>query len=307
MEPTNETIVVLFLSSFVFTGCNAAYHNVPPNDIGMMLTPTGYEEKVYTPGMIDLGAVQQSGAQNRLVLIQRSGVEVKEPFIGKEASDDKEDHRCLTANKAPLTLDVRLLFALPDYEKPDGKKDLARIFLLGNPQEVPNTDRRVLRINAQTIYTEQAMQSVRWRIRQICSGYKDYDAIFLAFSKEGKGSLADKIQDAVADVLREKNIPLKLVNGFPSNLKPDPSVTDSIAAQQAAQERVEAIRILTKFLDEDTTGTRRLIYQMQAWQEIVAKANANGHNTIIWSTLPSVTAQASQSGILPLSQKRPSN
>jgi|SRR3989338_3696067 len=288
---------LLFIATtFVFFGCEASYHGVPPNDIAMMLTPTGYEDKIYTPGQVDIGQVQANGSQNRLVLIQRSGIEVKEPFIGKEASEDKEDHRCLTGDKAPVTLDVRLLFALPDYERPEGKKDLARIFLLGNPKEVEGSAGRVLRISADSVYAEQAKQSVRGKIRQICSGYKDFDAIFSAFAKEGEGSLVIKIEGAVADVLREKNVPLRLVSGFPSNLKPDPSVTDAIAAQQVAEKRVEAIQTITDFLDKDSTGTRRLVYQMQVWQEIVAKGNANGHNTIFLSSVPQV-------GILPLSQK----
>lgn len=288
-------ILFLILVATFLTGC-ARYHNVPPNDIAMMLTPTGYEDKIYTPGMVDLGEVQNNGAQNRLVLIQRSGVEIKESFVGKEASEDKEDHRCLTADKAPLTLDVRLLFALPDYERSEGKKDLARVFLLGNPTEVENQDGRVLRISAEGIYNDQAKQSVRGKIRQICAGYNSFDTIFVSLVNNDAGGLVNKIEDAVADVLRKRNVPLRLVNAFPSNLKPDPSVIDAIAAQEAASRRVEAIRTLTDFLDQDQTGTRRLVYQMQTWQEIVAKGNANGHNTIFLSSVPQV-------GVLPLSQK----
>lgn len=294
-QAQRRTMPLLILAAVFLAGCSS-YHNVPPNDIAMMLTPTGYEEKIYTPGMVDLGDVQASGAQNRLVLIQRSGVEVKESFVGREASEDKEDHRCLTADKAPLTLDVRLLFALPDYEKPEGKKDLARVFLLGNPQEVEGQSGRVLRISAEGIYSEQARQSVRGKIRQICASYKDFDVIFTSLANDGEGGLVKRVEDTVADVLRERNVPLRLVNAFPSNLKPDPSVIDAIAAQEAASRRVAAIRTLTDFLDQDPTGTRRLVYQMQTWQEIVAKGNANGHNTIFLSSVPQV-------GVLPLPQR----
>ena len=92
-------------------GCQQ-FENVPPNDIGMMLTPTGYEEKIYTPGQVDIGQESNYGRGNQLVLLQRSGIEVKEAFSNADAT--KEDHRCLTSEREPITLDVRLLFALPN-------------------------------------------------------------------------------------------------------------------------------------------------------------------------------------------------
>ena len=280
--------------------CQTNFENVPPNDIAMMLTPSGYEQKIYTPGQVDVGIVGPTGAMNKLVLIQRSGIEEKETFTDnddpKAAAEDRGDHRCLTGgDKAPLSLDVRTLFALPDYEKPEGKKDLARIFLLGNPA-VENGNNRVLRISAASIYNEQARQSVRGKIRQICAKYKDFDAIFNAFVDESDKGLTKQIEHAIALVLEERQVPLRLVSAFPSNLKPDPSVVDATSAQLAASKRVEAIRTITDFLDEDKSGSRRMVYQMQTWQEIVAKGNANGHNTIIFS-------QGGATPILPLSQK----
>lgn len=275
-------MLVLLAAIFSLAGCST-YKNVPPNDIGMMLTPTGYEEKIYTPGQADVGPVDWDGEMNRLVLLQRSGVEIKEQFFGKDASDDKEDHRCLTGDKSPVTLDVRLLLALPDYETPSGKKDLARIFLLGNPEVVQGTDDRVLRISAERIYAEQAQQAVRSKIRQIVVRYPSYNVIFAAFGDDSDDGLTKRIEHAIASVLVERNIPLRLVSAFPSNMKPDPSVVDAIAALQAAEKRVQAIRTLTDFLDEDRTGNRRIVYQMQTWQEIVAKGNANGHNTLLFS------------------------
>jgi hypothetical protein len=37
---------------------------------------------------------------------------------------------------------------------------------------------------------------------------------------------------------------------------------------------------LTDFLDQDPTGTRKMVYRMQVLQELTRTANANGHNTI---------------------------
>lgn len=273
----NAWMLVLLAAVLGLTGCSN-FQNVPPNDIGMMLTPTGYERKIYTPGQVDVGRKDATGQMNRLVLMQRSGVEILESFA--KTSDDKEDHRCLAGDKSPVTLDVRLLLALPDYETTQGRKDLSRVFLLGNPEVVPNTDERVLRISAGKVYGEQAQQAVRGKIRQVAVQYQDFNAIFTAFGDETENGLTKRIERAVAYVLVERNIPLRLVSAFPSNLKPDPSVIDAIAALQAAEKRIAAIRVITDFLGQDNSGARSMVFQMQTFQEIVAKANANGHNTI---------------------------
>jgi hypothetical protein len=241
-----KSLFAFVLNGLFLAGCSD-YRDIPPNDIGMMLTPSGYEDHIYSPGQVDIGEKEQ-GKGNRLVLLQRSGVEVKESFVGAESSEDREDHRCLLRDKSPLTLDVRLLLALPDYEKPQGRKDLARLFTLGNPKEVESTG-RVLRITGASVYKEQAQQAVRGRVRQICTDYANFDAIFEALMRKDKDGLTAQIERAVSEVLEEKSIPLALVSAFPSNLKPDPSVTAAIAAQQAAAKRTAAIQTITDFLE----------------------------------------------------------
>lgn len=278
----------IFMCLLLTGGCSN-YANVPPNDIGMVLTPTGFEDQVYTPGQVNLKDKDSNGQGNSLVLIQRSGIEVKEQFIGKDGSEDKEDHRCLTKNGAPMTVDVRLLFALPDYETDQGKKDLARIFQLGNPQKVEDVGEgvkgRVLRITGESIYEEQAKQQVRGRIRQICSEYESFDEALKAFADTSTKGLTKRIEVAVAVSLTENNVPLRVVSALVSNMKPDPSVMDAISAKQAADKRVEAISTITKFLNEDPTGARWKVYKMQVLQELVQKGNANGHNTIYMTDL----------------------
>lgn len=286
MQRNFFVIVILGLMSGLLVGCQN-YADIPPNDIGMMLTPTGYEEKIYTPGQVDIGQENANKRGNKMVLIQRSGIQIKEQFIGKEGNADKEDHRCLTANKAPATVDVRILLALPDYEKPTGKKDLARIFLLGNPAVLAgaNPEGRVLRITADSIYVEQAQQQVRGKIRQVIMGYKDFDSLMTAFADVGETGLTKKIEVAVSTALVDQSIPLRVVSAFVSNLKPDPSVVEATSAKQAADKRVEAIKVLTDFLSEDATGARWKVYNMQVLQEIVSTANNNGHNTIFMTDI----------------------
>jgi hypothetical protein len=126
-------VLLAALGGLMLAACEQSYQNIPPNYIGMKLTPTGYEDTIYTPGQVDIGTTSQSGQGNQLVLIQRSGVEIKEQFLGKEGNKDGADHRCLTQDQNPMTLDVRLVLALPDYSTPPDKKDLKTLFMLGNP------------------------------------------------------------------------------------------------------------------------------------------------------------------------------
>lgn len=261
--------------------CQRSFQNIPPNDIGMMLTSTGYENKVYTPGQVDIGDLSNDGQGNSLVLIQRSGVDVEESFTGPQSNADHEDHRCLTKDGAPVTLDVRLLFALPDYTKPEGMHDLERIFLLGNPKAVEGSDGRIQRIDAKSIYAQQAQQAVRGRIRQICVSYENFDAMNEAFADRSDHGLVKQIEISVAEVLHQTNVPLRLVSAYSSNMKPDPAVINATVARLAAAKQNLAIKESADFMAADPTGSRRLVYQTQQTQEIVRQANANGHNTII--------------------------
>ena len=68
-------VLLAALGGLMLAACEQSYQNIPPNYIGMKLTPTGYEDTIYTPGQIDIGTTSQSGQGNQLVLIQRSGVE----------------------------------------------------------------------------------------------------------------------------------------------------------------------------------------------------------------------------------------
>lgn len=260
---------------FSLAACNEFY-SVPPNAIGMVLAPTGYDGKVLTPGQVNLGDLTTSGEGNQLVLVERNGVPVKESFAGPAANEDHEDHRCLTADGAPLTLDVRLLLTLPDTATPQGAKDFQRLLLLGRPVADKN-QKRTLWITAGSVYSDQAQQQARGKIRQVCASYASFAEINKAFAN---GALTDKVLSVVSEALIEAGVPLRVVNATVSNLKPDPSVIDAIARQLAAEKQIEAIKTVTDFLADDPTGERREVYRLQIWQQIVEKGNANGHNTI---------------------------
>jgi hypothetical protein len=287
------TVMLAALLGLTTAACDQSYQNISPNYIGVKLTPTGYEDTIYTPGQVDIGATSQTGQGNQLVLIQRSGVEVKEQFLDKEGNKDGADHRCLTQDQNPMTLDVRLVLALPDYSTPQGKKDLKTLFMLGNPSPMPGNN-RILVLSAESVYEQQAQLQVRGYIRKICSQYPDFAAAFRSFGGE-QDNLTDRITSSVGRVLVEQGVPLRLVGVQVSNMKPDDSVVEAQVAQKAAEARTAAIKTLTDFLDQDPTGTRKMVYRMQVLQELTRTANANGHNTIFLTDLGGPNA-----GILPL-------
>jgi hypothetical protein len=256
-------------------GCCLLEMTIPPNNIAMVLTPTGYEDKIYTPGQVDMGTTGTGGQGNQLVLIQSSGFEIKEQFLEKD-KEDGADHRCTTGDHNPITLDVRLVLALPDWTTPEGRKAMKTLFALANPQPV---SARILAISAASVYADQAKLQVRSFIRKICAGYKNFNDAFDNFSVTND-SMTDRIRTRVGQVLHEKNIPLQLVDVQVSNMKPDETVMDAQLAKKAAEARVEAIQILVDYLDQDPTGTRRMVYKWQVIQEIIRNGNAAGHNTI---------------------------
>ena len=143
-----------------------------------------------------------------------------------------------------------------------------------------------------------AQLQVRGHIRKICSQYPDFGAAFKAFGNE-QDNLTDRIGGSVGKVLVEQGVPLRLVGVQVSNMKPDDSVVEAQVAQKAAEARTAAIKTLTDFLDQDPTGTRKMVYRMQVLQELTRTANANGHNTIFLTDLGGAGA-----GVLPLPSGR---
>ncbi|OGC87479.1 hypothetical protein A3C20_02410 [Candidatus Kaiserbacteria bacterium RIFCSPHIGHO2_02_FULL_55_25] len=261
---------------------------IPPDMIGLMLTPTGFDGKIYESGQVDIGTTTWwAGYGNKIVLIQRAGFQIKEQFVSNDPNNanDHEDHRCIVGPKRqPMSLDVRLLFALPDYTKPAGKEALLRMGLLGTPTNAdPNAygGNRVMVLKADSVYFQQVQQQVRGKIRDVCLSYADVEAVYSAVEKNGTDAgFTDTIKKAVGTVLAENRSPLFLIGAVASNVKPDPSVINAIAATQAADKLVEAMAKIDAFVKEDKTGTRAQIYKLHFLQEM-NKANKSGQNNLL--------------------------
>ena len=263
------------------TGCQQ-YQNVPPNYLGMKLTPTGYEDHIYTPGQVDIGTSDQSGMATSLVLIQSSGLEIKEQFLGKDGNSDKEDHRILTKDMSPMTVDVRLLLALPDWATEKGKKDLQRIFSLGNPTASKDTD-RVMTISAESIYHDQAQLLLRNRLRSIFAGYASFSDAFMSFADESPKGLNAKVLQAAVEILQSQNVPLRIVEARVSNLKPDENVWKAQVQIQAADSQILAMTKVAEYLRKNPDA--REIYKYIALGDLLRIAGDKGQNTMIFTDI----------------------
>lgn len=217
---------------------------------------------------------------NKLLNEQNTVILTGDEMILTTNDKDVEDHRCIVGPKRePMTLDVRLLFALPDYHRAEGKEAILRMGLLGNPE---GAGVRVLKLDAPTVYFQQVQQQVRGKIRDVCISYASVEDVFKAVEQNGTGKgFSDIIRTAVGTVLAENNSPLFLVGAVVSNVKPDPSVVDAIAANQAADYLVEAMTKIDNFLKSDPSGTRAYIYKLMAVQAITKNAGrTDGSNTL---------------------------
>ncbi len=291
MKMYKMTGLVLICSMFFISGCTDTVKDVPPNYLGMKLTPTGYEGKIYTTGQVDIGTKDFDGRWTKLVLIQRSAVTIKEAFAKKK----DEDHRCTTADQKPVSIDVRFLLALPDRTTPEGEKAVKRILTLGNPIEEKG-EARVLKMSSRLIYKEQAMMVVRGKIRSICAGYSDYDTLFKAFADE---SLNTKINAKIISVFSKQRIPFVVADTQVSNIKPDEAVWKAKVQVSTVDDQIKAIKKMGEFLDKNPKYWP--IFKFVALKDI-AKTGSKQGNTILYMTDISDT-NGRQVVLLPKSRK----
>jgi regulator of protease activity HflC (stomatin/prohibitin superfamily) len=269
----------------IVAGCSSDVRNVPPQFVGRQLTPTGWENRLYSPGQVDIGTLDTQRRGNSLVLIQTSAFAVKESFLGAQAMEDKEDHRVFTADKTPVSLDVRFMFTSPDIQK--DPESVKRFFTLGNPV-ASKEENRVMYISLESIYQEQGRLQVRGKIRDVMSGFKSFNDAF-----ERRAELNKEIRSIVTSVLQERSVPLVLVDCQISNIKPDPLVWENQVKVQAADAEIETMTKLQGYLDKNPTA--RMIFVLSKLKEIAAIASERGNNTIIISAIGDMTSSPEKS------------
>src|SRR5258708_6452690 len=98
--------------ALTLSGCGAVDSYVPKYYIGLVLKPTGYEERVYEPGTVNLDKAVQNDVASKLVIVRQSDY----PFTYNEQfpENSSENNRCLVGpNKKTIPLDVHLSLKLP--------------------------------------------------------------------------------------------------------------------------------------------------------------------------------------------------
>ena len=218
-------VITVFTSS-----CNNKVVSVPPGYIAKMLTPTGWEDKVYEAGQVDIGTTDSVGRGNQLVLCEATSVTIKEQFAKPSPENGNEDHRIITKDKTPIAVDVYVQVMVPDDKK-------LRDSIFSQVTPTPEGDQgRVSKITLDQVYTQFAKMSIRGKTRQIFSGYNGYMDVMQHYDEASK-----RVGGMIAETFEENRVPLKLVGGQLSNVKADETIWTAENRKAAAQAEASAI------------------------------------------------------------------
>lgn len=220
------SIVVLLLSS-----CQNTVINIPSGYVAKILTPTGFDTNVLSPGQVDIGVVGNNGQYSSLVLLEASTITAKESFGQSQGNSDKEDHRVMTKT-TPLTVDIYVQMAIP---KDATLRNNAFSSITPKPTEIE----RVSVIKLEDVYTRFAKMTVRGKVRGIFSKYNDWTDVMNNYDK-----INAEIGLMVIQVFKNSNVPLELISVQLSNVKEDQRIWDSKNEQEAALQKVKSIEAI---------------------------------------------------------------
>ena len=243
----NISWILAIYSLLLLTACtgqmnnvNNEVRNIPAGYIGRVLTPTGWEDKIYEAGQVDLGNVGAQGQGSVLILLEASSIAVKEQFLPAESSTDKVDHRVMTKKKIPLEVDCYVRLAVPDK-----KEDRNNIFALVTAKAVAG-DPRVRTISLEDVYTQFAKMDVRGKMREIFAEYEDDTAILNAMKE-----LNQKMSAEAISVFSANGVPLRMQNCQLSNMKVDDVIWQAEVKRAAATIEADRIRTIGKAISEN--------------------------------------------------------
>lgn len=219
---------VTLTAGLIGCGMMPDIRGIPAGHVGRVLTPSGWDAKIMESGQVDLKQKDTSGRYSVLVLLEATTTTVKEGFLQKGA--DGEDHRVLTRNGTPLTMDFYVRCMLPDdAEARNG------IFVQITPDAVKD-DTRVQSISIEKVYAHFARMDVRGGARAIIARYTSYDDVVQNLEK-----INTEIELMVVETFKKNGVPLKVQNARISNIKPDERVYASQNELSSASAKVAAI------------------------------------------------------------------
>lgn len=237
MVKHHSIIALLAVSvfAFMFVGCSNTYRDIPPGYVGKVLTPSGWQDKIFEAGQVDIGTVSDNGSSKSLCLLEATTWAAKESF-GQHSSEDNEDHR-IVINRAPVTVDVRLRLLCPT--DPERRNAIfGAITAKGNGQD------RVSTITLKDVYEKFAQMDVRSIVHARIQQETDVYWVMSHLLEMNKVLTA-----MVIDYFKKTGVPLDVQDVAVSNIKPDEKVWDAANAQAAALAQIATIDSVGRALE----------------------------------------------------------
>lgn len=228
-----KSFLLLAVIGMALTSCQNQVRDIPAGFVAKELTPTGFADRIYEPGQVDIGIIANNGQSTSLVLLEASTITVKEQFHQADQTKDAkdiEDHRVMTKT-TPLTVDVYVQLALP---KDPTLRNAA--FAAITPEKYGD---RVSVIYLQSIYNKYATQTIRGKVRGIFAKYKDWQEVMDNFEK-----INGEISEMVINVFKTSEAPLEVLNVQLSNVKEDQRIWDSKNEQAATAAKIQSINAI---------------------------------------------------------------
>ncbi|KKS65213.1 MAG: hypothetical protein UV40_C0024G0017 [Parcubacteria group bacterium GW2011_GWA1_42_7] len=257
---------IILLVVIIANGCGV-YREIPSGNIAKVLTPDGFQEKIWESGMVDIGEEGTGGQKNILVLLEANSTTVKEQFLSADASPDKQDHRILTKNGTPLSVDLYIRGMVPTDENTRNS-----IFIQVTP--APTTDPRVRQITLREVYERFAAMDIRNRARDTFSRYEGHKEIMANYR-----AVNDSIVGAVIEIFKLNKVPINLQNVELSNIKPDKAIWEAENEKAAAESKVFAIERIGQALKQNPGYVDFM--QWEAAQKIAEVGAQKGNNTVV--------------------------
>lgn len=261
-------VVVMMCAMLMLVGCEN-YVNIPAGYSGRILTQTGWQEDWLGAGQVNIGQQQQNGATNQLVLLEVTSETIMESFDqAKTAAEggDGEDHRVLTQDGVPVSVDVYVRLMVPN-----DKGIMTQILAQVTPNTFKGDPANVARIQVNDIYVKFAQPEVRGAIRALFAQYPNYEAVYADFA-----NIPTKLGSTLTDMFKKSNIPLSMMDVSLSNVKPDEALWAAKNNQASADAQVQAIQKIGDAMKNNPGYVEYL-----KWQQLLEIAKTCPNVTII--------------------------